>query len=79
MPTSKRHSAIVELRLIVAGVALQLSQVGPDHAILKVPMGAVAAGYARIEVIVGAGLEPFAACFYQHQVLLLDCGQSIVR
>ena len=68
MPTSKRHSAIVELRLIVAGVALQLSQVGPDHAILKVPMGAVAAGYARIEVIVDNKVTSSKEVFLCHGI-----------
>jgi hypothetical protein len=68
MPTSKRYSAVVELRLVVAGVVLQLSQVGPDHAILKVPAKAVESGFARIDVIVDQVVTSSKEVFLCHGI-----------
>ena len=68
MSSSNRYSAAVELRLVVAGVVLQLSQLGPDHAILKAPAEAVESGFARIDVIVDQVVTSSKEVFLCHGI-----------
>lgn len=53
MPHSrKQHSAKVDIRMTINGRVLGLSQVGPDHAILKQPTVIPPATYASIQVVI---------------------------
>jgi len=69
MSTLNRYSAAVELRLVIAGVVLQLSQVGPGHAILKSNSKAIDSCFARIDVIVDRVVTSSETVFLCHGIV----------